>query len=274
MTKYITALILFILLVFVLDRAGAKLMYHPVAETPQKVFPFEDVYIPNGKHNIHAWYMPAPAKDKPVILFVSGNAGNTGYFQAPAAIAKEMRYGILIFDYPSFGHSGGKITQKNLFNAAQKCLDYLTDTQNISKDKIIIWGYSLGGAVAAHTAANNKVGAVILHSTFTNMADMGIYVFTGKYNPQSIWQKIFTPFLYLVTANKLYNNKKYVKQISSPLLITYSLEDEVVPAVVTAELVRDYAPKGTETYVSPTGAHTDFIWAFPGILSFLEKQAK
>ncbi len=81
-------------------------------------------------------------------------------------------------DYKGFGESGeavsgGKIRQSGIYSDAQKIYDYVNQKLNIQSSDIILHGYSLGGAAAAHVAANvsskkDELGGLILQSSIKN----------------------------------------------------------------------------------------------------------
>ena len=176
---------------------------------------YEDVSLTTRDNEVlHGWYVPAknPAG---VVLFLHGNAGNISHRLDSIKIFHELDLDVLIIDYRGYGQSSGSASEQGTYLDAQAAWDYLVDKRGIAPEKIVIFGRSLGAAVASWLAARTTPGAVILESSFSSGVDMA-----GRLYP-------FLPTR-LITRLK-YPVKEYVKQISSPLLVVHSQQDEIIP---------------------------------------------
>ena len=176
---------------------------------------YEDVSLTTRDNEVlHGWYVPAknPAG---VVLFLHGNAGNISHRLDSIKIFHELDLDVLIIDYRGYGQSSGSASEQGTYLDAQAAWDYLVDKRGIAPGKIVIFGRSLGAAVASWLAARTTPGAVILESSFSSGVDMA-----GRLYP-------FLPTR-LITRLK-YPVKEYVKQISSPLLVVHSQQDEIIP---------------------------------------------
>lgn len=176
---------------------------------------YEDVSLTTGDNEVlHGWYIPA-ANSKGVILFFHGNAGNISHRLDSIGIFQELDLDVLIIDYRGYGQSSGRPSEQGTYLDAQAAWDYLVDNRGIAPGKIVIFGRSLGGAVAAWLAAHTTPGAVILESCFTSGLDMAARLY---------------PFLPVRLITRLkYPVKNYVKRVSSPLLVIHSQQDEIIP---------------------------------------------
>ncbi len=176
---------------------------------------YEDVSLPTrDNERLHGWYVPS-TNSTGVVLFFHGNAGNISHRLDSIEIFHELDLDVLIIDYRGYGQSSGSTSEQGTYTDAQTAWDYLVDMRNIAPEKIVIFGRSLGGAVASWLAARTTPGSVILESCFTSGADMA-----GRLYP-------FLPAR-LITRLK-YPVEEYVKQISSPLLVIHSQQDEIIP---------------------------------------------
>src|SRR5580658_9541358 len=128
--------------------------------------PFEDVFIPveNGQR-VNAWYFPASNTASPVILVFHGNAGNISHRLDLASLLLEAGAGVLLLDYRGYGQSDGKPGEEKTFRDAQAAYRWLTG-KGAAGSNIIAYGESLGGGVAAELALREKVGGLILQSSF------------------------------------------------------------------------------------------------------------
>lgn len=176
---------------------------------------FEDVKLATpDNETLHGWYVPA-ADSAGVVLFFHGNAGNISHRLDSIAIFHELGLDVLIIDYRGYGRSSGSPTERGTYTDAQTAWDYLVEGRGIAPGKIVVFGRSLGGAVAAWLAARTLPAAVILESCFTSGPDMAARLY---------------PFLpaRLITRLK-YPVKDYVEHITRPLLVVHSKQDEIIP---------------------------------------------
>jgi fermentation-respiration switch protein FrsA (DUF1100 family) len=207
-----------VILGFVYVRQGS-MIYYPVREIsnpPGDIgLDFEEVPI-NTKDGvtISAWYIPAQ-HERGVVLFCHGNAGNISHRLDSIRIFHDLKLSILIFDYRGYGRSEGSPTEVGTYLDAESAWDYLVNIKQISPDKVILFGRSLGSAVAAEIALNHKAGALIIESGFTSIPDLG---------------RKFFPYLPVrLIARYHYSTIDKVNKIGIPKLFIHSPQDEIIP---------------------------------------------
>ncbi|KIM88257.1 hypothetical protein PILCRDRAFT_814166 [Piloderma croceum F 1598] len=117
--------------------------------------------------------LEAAASRGSVIMF-HGNAMNYGDCLWGAGHIVKMGYTVLILSYRGYAHSDGSPSEKGLRKDAQAALDYLLADDELSQKPIILYGQSLGGAVAIDLASRNpsKINALIVMNTFTSLPDV------------------------------------------------------------------------------------------------------
>lgn len=139
---------------------------------------YEDLRIPTPDgENLSAFFIRPSnkgiAKNATILMF-HGNAGNIGH-RVPIAKILEEHSGCNIFmlEYRGYGLSTGTPDEEGLMVDAQTALDYIREQKETRGGKIIIYGQSLGGAVAIQLVAKNQeagdVAGLILENTFTTM---------------------------------------------------------------------------------------------------------
>jgi len=195
---------------------------------------YEDVSLTTpDAETLHGWYVPA-ADAAGVVLFFHGNAGNISHRLDSIEIFHQLGLDVLIIDYRGYGRSSGSPGEQGTYTDAQTAWDYLVDQRGAAPGNIVVFGRSLGGAVASWLAARTSPAAVILESCFTSGPDMAARLY---------------PFLpaRLITRIK-YPVKEYVTQISSPLLVVHSRQDEIIPFDM-GEAVFAAAPEPKEMLV-------------------------
>ena len=117
-----------------------------------------------------AWHVP-PHGTKPVVVYFHGNAGaldlRAGRFRWLTADGT----GLVALSYRGYGGSTGKPTEDGLILDATAAYDFAT--ARYPARRIVLWGESLGTAVAIALAAEREVGGLILDAPFTSIADVG-----------------------------------------------------------------------------------------------------
>lgn len=208
------------LLIGIVYFSQSRLIYFPIRDlgaTPADIgLAYEEVRIAAADGvGIHGWLVPAARPDAPVVLFCHGNAGNISHRLEWLSILHELGLGVLMFDYRGYGRSGGAPDEAGTYADAAAAWAYLTRERAVPADRIIIFGESLGGAVAAHLAMSSRPAALVLSSTFTSVPDLAA---------RHYW---YLPVRLL--ARFEYRTIEYVAHVDAPLLVMHSRDDEIVP---------------------------------------------
>jgi hypothetical protein len=187
-----------------------------MAATPADIgLHFEDVVMRTRDNvRISAWYIPAQ-EERAVLLFCHGNAGNNSHRLDSIQLFHDLHLSVLIFDYRGYGKSEGSPTEEGTYLDAEAAWDHLINIKHVQPEKIVLFGRSLGGAVAAEVALRHKVGALIIESGFTSVPELG-----GKYYP-FLPVKLLSRYSY-ATVDK-------VSKINAPKLFIHSPYDEIIP---------------------------------------------
>ncbi len=136
-----------------------------------KNFHFEDVTLttPNPG-TVHAWWCPVPNPDY-VVLYCHGNGYNLSFYQIGVRKwQKNANASVFIFDYPGYGKSQSGISEKACYQAGRAAYDWLVK-KGIEKEKIVIYGESLGGGIATYLAEKNPSMGLVLVNTFTSLPE-------------------------------------------------------------------------------------------------------
>jgi fermentation-respiration switch protein FrsA (DUF1100 family) len=213
---FILAYVIALFFVFIFQN---KMVYFPTRElyrTPNSIgLDYDEVRLITADGlNLSAWYIPANSA-RGTVLFCHGNAGNISHRLDSIRIFHTLGLDVLIFDYRGYGQSDGNPSEKGTYLDAQSALDYLVQIRDIPPHKIILFGRSLGGAVAAEIALRNNAGALIVESAFTSVPDLGT-----RYFP-------FFPVRYISRFH--YSTIDKVDKICIPKLFIHSRDDDLIP---------------------------------------------
>lgn len=199
----------------------SHLVYYPqigreISVTPQAYgLAFESVEIPTEDgERLGAWWVPAPDA-RGVVLIFHGNAGNISHRLDYLLMFSRLRHATLIVDYRGYGTSTGSPSEEGTYRDAAAAWRHLTEQRGIHPADIVIFGESLGAAVASWLAARHPPRAVVLASTFTSATDLGAQVY---------W---FLPVRLISRFN--YDNLANLKAVKAPVFIAHSRDDDIVP---------------------------------------------
>ena len=210
------------LLVAVLYFSQSRMLYYPdlpsrkISATPDQIgLLYEEVFFSASDGvKLHGWFLPVD-NALGTLLFFHGNAGNISHRLDSLLIFHALKLEVLIFDYRGYGRSEGKPTEQGTYLDAEAAWLYLTSNRGVPADNILLFGRSLGGAVAAQLASRVQAMGLALESTFTSVPDMAAQLYP------------FLPARWL--ARFEYNTKDALKKISYPIFIAHSPDDEIIP---------------------------------------------
>jgi len=163
---------------------------------------------------LSGWFVPSE-NARGVVLFCHGNAGNISHRLESIMVFNQLGLDILIFDYRGYGQSEGKPSENGTYRDAEAAWHYLVEERQVNPSNIIIFGRSLGGAIAAWQAQAQTPGALILESTFTSAPDIAARLY---------------PYLPVRLISRFkYNTAKYLDNVNCPVLVVHSRQDELMP---------------------------------------------
>lgn len=192
-----------------------KLIFYPVRLDEDFTFSFRQDFSERnfyaGKYvkiNSLHFKISEPAG---IIIYFHGNAGSLAGWGNVAGRFTELGYDLLIYDYRQFGKSTGQLSEKALFGDARFIYDQIK--KEYPEEKIILFGRSIGTAVAVYTAAGNKPGKLILETPFYSLKDLA-----GNYYP---WLPTFL-LKYPMRSDK------YISDVKCPVIIIHGTNYEIV----------------------------------------------
>lgn len=192
---------------------------------------------------LHGWYVPAARQNEhsPVVLFCHGNAGNLTHRLETVRLIHSLDCNLLIFDYQGYGLSQGTPSEAATYADVEAAWTLLVRDKKIEPERIILWGRSLGGAIAARCAQQHSPCALVLESTFTSIPDIGARMYP------------FFPVRLLCRLR--YDTRRLLASIRCPLLVIHSPDDSVVPYVFGKQLYE--AAAGQKAFLKIQGDHND-----------------
>ena len=208
-----------------------------------------------------SWVIPAADSTGLWLLICHGNAGNLSDFDRPIHYAglRQLGLNLLAFDYRGYGESGGTPSEQGLYRDALAAYRYLRESRGIPAERIVIFGHSLGSAVAVDLASRVPAAGLIVEGAFTSAVDRG----------QEIYPYIPVRWL----AGSRFGSLDKIGGVRIPKLFLHATADDVIPLAHGRRLF-EAAPE-PKTFVELEGGHgdafdTDSARYFGGIASFLK----
>lgn len=205
-------------------------------------FPYEQVDIPraDGARQF-AWVMRHGDREAPWVLYLHGNASTiaTRVNLTHYARLRELGASVLAPEYRGFAGLDGIPSEQSLIADARAAYDYLRAGVGAPPQRIVIYGWSLGSAVAVALAADMPSAAVILEGAPASLVAIG--------ERQYPWMPIR-----LVMRNP-FESIRRIDRIRSPILFLHSPEDDIIPIDEGRKLYQAaHAPK---TFIEVRGGH-------------------
>lgn len=177
---------------------------------------FEEAnFVTKHGNAVHGWYCEHP-NPRAVVLLFHGNATDV------ASSAEELDFirqrfavSVMAFDYRGYGKSEGKPFQAGILADGLAAQEWLASQAGVSPESIVMWGRSIGGAVAVHTASVGGARGLILDRTFNSMVDVA-----ATHYP---WLPVR-----MFLSNR-YPADQWIADYSGPLFQVHGRPDGVVP---------------------------------------------
>jgi len=215
--------------------------YHPLFirngdDTVSFNYTTESVMFESTSENmLNGWMLtPKDVQPKATIMFFHGNSGFLT--SQHWAMTRLLKYGFQVFavDYSGYGFSEGKATRKNVLKDGNSALKYLKSRADLGDTKVIIYGQSLGGHLAAVVAGQNEddIDGLVIEGAFSSHKDIGIE---------------FAGFLGRIFVKEQYSAIESIPHFHKPTLIIHSTEDDVIPFKL-GEKIYEHANQPKELY--------------------------
>jgi fermentation-respiration switch protein FrsA (DUF1100 family) len=192
---------------------------------------------------ILAWWLPVPGARRSV-LFCNGNAGNMSY-RLDRAMEMQRRLGVsvLLFDYRGYGRSQGSPDEQGTYRDVRAAYRHAVETKAVRPSDLVLFGESLGSAVATQLAVEKPAAALVLESPFTSVPDMAraAYPFLPPVGP-------------LIRTR--YETLAKVPKLTLPLLVLHGDKDTIVP-FAQGRRVFEAAGSRKRFYAIPGAGHND-----------------
>ena len=240
----VTIIVGFILLFFYVRYLENKNLYYPIQEiehTPSDInIEYENVFFhTEDKVKLNGWFIKAK-NAQATIIFAHGNGGNISHRLDKIDFFNKIGINLFIFDYRGYGQSQGVPEENGLYLDIQAAYKFVNNEQTIRP--IILYGESLGGAIAVDLAAQSDfaIDGLILEGAFSNIKDMA---------------RIIYPLLPASFLKTKFDSITKISQVKVPKLHFHSKDDDIVPIALDRKLFT--AGNKPKKFIVLEGGHND-----------------
>ena len=204
--------------------------------------PLEDIWLTTSDgERIFGWYAAA-ADEQAVLLWCHGNAGNIIDRLDNLAQLHRRGVSVFLFDYRGYGQSSGRPSEDGLYRDALAAYEYVTQQRGVPASRLVIFGRSLGAAVAGELARQRPSAGLILETPFPSVLEVA---------------KLVAPHLpvhLLISAR--FDLASRLKHVHIPLLVLHGDSDTTIPFSL-GQAVYDAANEPKRFYRIPGANHND-----------------
>lgn len=211
----------------------SSVFYHPSKETfytPEQFgYAKKNIFLKiNQEIQLHLWHIQSKKHKNrnAVVLQFHGNGQNmTSHFLSLVWLV-DYGYELFTYDYRSYGQTKGTPTPENVNKDSIQVIQYVLDYCKANNKKLIIYGQSLGGAVAMRAlfdiADKSEIILVMVDGSFASYKQVSKSILS---------KKLITPLPFILSLfiDNSYSPEKYISKISPiPMIIVHGTNDNVV----------------------------------------------
>lgn len=197
---------------------------------------------------LHGWLVQADGgAPAATIVYFHGNGGNLSYVGWLAEELAGRGFDVLLFDYKGYGRSEGAITdERSLYEDADAVYQFLTVEQGRRPERLVLYGQSLGAAVAVDLASRQTCGALILESGLSSASDVAALLL--PWAPR---------LLHRLGSNRLDAARKLAR-VTRPVLVAHGDADDIIP-VEQGRALYEAAREPKRLVIVPRAGHNNLV---------------
>ena len=205
-----------------------------------------DIKAADGSR-LHGWRTEI-STEGPVFLYFCGNAGNLSDRDDLMTRAAANGLAVIAFDYRGTGESEGRATERTVHSDAEEIYNHALGTLGVDSKRLVLWGHSIGGAVATELAREHKCAGIVLEGTFRSAV-----VMAKRLLP-------FLPVAWFMTYK--FDNEANIRELRCPIFFIHGFQDFTTPHS-DSEFLYKLAAEPKELWIVDDADHNDVYEAAP-----------
>lgn len=233
----LTWILLVILVVYgasclILFFAQRRIIFEPQYQPPNPLpetlsLPYETIKLGVGAGDkLVGWWFPCPEGNGKTVFFLHGNGGYDPYNFHTLQILHDLGFGVLMLNYRGYGLSTNVFpNEQRVYQDAICGYTFLREQRQVKPQDLLLYGHSMGGAIAIELASRFPVAGLFLESTFTSMLEMSV---------KKPYTRIF-PLKLLLTQR--FDSRSKLPSLQIPIFLCHGTADETVPSCMSEQLM-------------------------------------
>jgi fermentation-respiration switch protein FrsA (DUF1100 family) len=202
---------------------------------------------------LHGWFAQRDSAIATLVIS-HGNAGNLSHRLPVIKTFRDLGFNVFMYDYRGYGRSEGSPDEEGVYRDGRAAFDYVLKRNDVDPRNVILFGTSLGGAVAVDVALDRPAAGLILESTFSSATDVARVAYP------------FLPAQFLLRSK--FDSAEKIRTIRIPLLFLHGDQDRIIPLSLGRKLF-EAANEPKSFFVVPGADHNDIFWV--GGRAYLEQ---
>jgi len=196
---------------------------------------------------LNGWFFESQTKPElATMIFFHGNGGNISNVSWLAQRFAKDGFNVLIFDYRGYGASDGIAAKESeLYADGDAAADFVMKKKGVRSEQVVLYGHSLGTAIAADVASRRAFGAVVLESGFSSASSVATRALP--------WLPRFLHFL----GKNRFESARKLNNVKCPILIAHGDPDLTIPTS-EAQLLYEAANEPRKLLIIPGAGHVVF----------------
>lgn len=204
---------------------------------------FENVRLQVGRHAVHGWWIDGSPEGR-TFLFLPGSIGNISRDLLTLGLLQSVGGAVLAIDYPGFGASEGRPSERKCYAAADAAWEFIVGERGVSPENVIVFGRSVGAAVAAWLTAKRPCGALVCQSPLTSVVDIAARSYP------------LLPARFFCYVR--FSTRRHIARCRCPVLVLHSERDTVIPIEHGYSVFKEAPPP--KRFVPIVGNHYGDGW--------------
>ena len=221
-----------------------QMIYFPertLNATPADVgLDYEDVFLTASDGvKVHGWHVPGELRT--TLLWFHGNAGNISHrLDNAQRLVRRFGLDIILVDYRGYGLSDGTPDEAGLYLDGLAMYQAALDA-GFASGQVVVFGRSIGAAVALDVAVKRPVGALVLESPFLSLPELA---------------RRHYPFVPAALVRTQFDSRRKIARVSAPMLVLHGDRDDIVP-IAHGRTLFDLAPEPKRFHTIHGAGHND-----------------
>jgi uncharacterized protein len=204
-------------------------------------------YKASDEQPLFAYIIGEPRTTRGLVIVFHGNADlAVRQIQWAQEVERRTGFAVMLTEYRGYMGLGGRPTYEGSRHDSEAAWKVATDSLGVAPERIVLFGHSLGTAIATELAVRHKPSGLILQSPFTSAREMAGLII-GNTLATATWPLV---------SRLHFDTESQVASLEVPVSVSHGGRDVVIPARMGRKVFESARVKGEWLFI-PNGSHSD-----------------